>query len=211
MKCQAIIAGVGGQGVLFAAKVFAEMARRKKLQVFGSQTFGMSQRGGSVMSHLKIGEFNSPLICEGDADLLLGLDCVEAHRTLPYLHSKHKGRGAMCVVNAPDPGGFPDPRVAGLLIQMGVSVHTCDADAVALHMDKPLVANLVLLGFGSSRENFPFTYEEVRASTDALSGAASRSINLDALERGRALSRASFPPASTRMPARPDNASRGLT
>jgi indolepyruvate ferredoxin oxidoreductase beta subunit len=197
VKCQAIIAGVGGQGVLFAAKVFAEMARRKKLQLFASQTFGMSQRGGSVMSHLKIGEFNSPLICEGDADLLLGLDCMEAHRTLPYLHSKHNGRGAICVVNVPDPRGFPDPRVAALLAQMGVSIHTCNADAVALQMDKPLVANLVLLGFGSSREHFPFTYDEVRESTDALSGAASRSVNLDALERGRALGEHGSAPAST--------------
>ena len=64
MNFQAIIAGVGGQGVLFAAKIFTEMARRKKQPVFGSQTFGMAQRGGSVMTHLKIGEFNSPLVRE---------------------------------------------------------------------------------------------------------------------------------------------------
>ena len=187
MKYQAIIAGVGGQGVLFAAKVFTEMARRKKHPVFGSQTFGMSQRGGSVMSHLKIGEFNSPIVCEGDADLLFGLDCMEAHRTLPYLHAKHNGKGALCVVNAPDAQGFPDRRVADLLIEMGVTVHTCNADAVALQMDNPLVANLVLLGFGSSREHFPFTFEEVREATEALSGAAHRGVNLDALKRGRAL------------------------
>jgi indolepyruvate ferredoxin oxidoreductase, beta subunit len=187
MNCQAIIAGIGGQGVLFAARVFTEMARRKEQPVFGSQTFGMSQRGGSVMSHLKIGEFNSPLVCEGDADLLLGLDCMEAHRTLPYLHPKQNGRGAVCVVNAPNAQAFPDRRVAGLLSEMGVTVHTCNADAVALEMNNPLVANLVLLGFASSREHFPFTYEEVREATEALSGAARRGVNLDALKRGRAL------------------------
>jgi len=187
MKCQAIIAGIGGQGVLFAAKVFTEMARRKKVPVLGSQTFGMAQRGGSVMTHLKIGGFDSPLVCEGDADLLLALDCMEAHRTLPYLHPKQNGRGAVCVVNVPDAQAFPDRRVAGLLSEMGVTVHTCNADAVALQMNNPLVANLVLLGFGSSREHFPFTYEEVRAATGALSGPAQRSANLDALERGRAL------------------------
>ena len=187
MKCQAIIAGVGGQGVLFAAKVFTEMARRRNLPVFGSQTFGMAQRGGSVMSHLKIGEFNSPLVCEGDADLLLGLDCTEAHRTLPYLHPKRNGRGAVCVVNAPDAQAFPDRRMADLLSEMGVTVHTCNADAVALQMRAPLVANLVLLGFGSSREHFPFSYDEVCEATAALSGATRRDVNLDALERGRAL------------------------
>jgi len=187
MKCQAIIAGVGGQGVLFAAKVFTEMARRKKLPVLGSQTFSMAQRGGSVMTHLKIGKFDSPLVCEGDADLLLGLDCMEAHRTLHYLHSKRNGRGAVCVVNAPDAQAFPDRRVADLLNEMGVTVHACNADAVALQMNNPLVANLVLLGFGSSREHFPFTFEEVREATEALSGTAQRAANLDALQRGRSL------------------------
>lgn len=187
MRCQTIIAGVGGQGVLFTTKVFIEMARRRKVPVLGSQTFGMAQRGGSVMTHLKIGQFSGPLICEGDADLLLGLDCLEAHRTLPYLHAKQNGEAAVCVVNAPDAQAFPDRRVADLLSEMQVSWHTCNADAVALRMHKPMVANLVLLGFGSGRAHFPFTYEEVREATEALSGPTQRSVNLDALEQGRAL------------------------
>ena len=78
MKCQTVIAGIGGQGVLFAAKILTEIARRREVPVLGSQTFGMAQRGGSVTTHLKMGEFESPLICEGDADLLLALDAVEA-------------------------------------------------------------------------------------------------------------------------------------
>jgi indolepyruvate ferredoxin oxidoreductase beta subunit len=187
MKSQAIIAGIGGQGVLFAAKVFTEMARLKNFQVSGSQTFGMAQRGGSVMTHLKIGEFDSPLVREGDADLLFALDCMEAHRNLPYLRSKQNAKGALCVVNAPDQKAFPDPRVAGLLDEMGVVVHTCDAAAVALQMNHPMVTNLVLLGFGSSREDFPFSYDEAREAIDALSGAAKRATNLEALERGRSL------------------------
>ncbi|MCX7149572.1 MAG: 2-oxoacid:acceptor oxidoreductase family protein [Rhodocyclales bacterium] len=185
MKCQTIIAGIGGQGVLFAAKVFTEMARHKKLQILGSQTFGMSQRGGSVMTHMKIGAFDSPLVCEGDADLLFALDCMEAHRNLPYLRSKRNGSGALCVVNAPNPQAFPDRRVADLLEEMGVVIHTCDAAAVALQMNHPMAANLVLLGFGSSREHFPFTYDDAREAIEALSGPAQRAVNLDALERGR--------------------------
>lgn len=187
MRCQTIIAGVGGQGVLFTTQVFIQMAQRKKVPVLGSQTFGMAQRGGSVMTHLKIGQFNSPLVCEGDADLLLGLDCMEAHRTLPYLRSKGSSASAVCVVNAPDARAFPDPRVAALLNEMEVTVYTCNADAVAMEMKHPLVSNLVLLGFGSSRDGFPFTYEEVRDATEALSGKAHREVNLGALERGRAL------------------------
>jgi len=188
MNCQAIIAGVGGQGVLFAARIFAEMARSRNVPVLSSQTFGMSQRGGSVMTHLKIGEFQGPLVCEGDANLLLGLDCTEAHRTLPYLQAARNGLGALCVVNAPRPDAFPDQRVAELLREMGVSVHTCDADAVALQMNRPLIANLVLLGFGSSRKGFPFTYDELRNATYTSSDPAHRSVNVEALERGKALS-----------------------
>jgi indolepyruvate ferredoxin oxidoreductase beta subunit len=187
MRSQTIIAGVGGQGVLFTTKVFIEMARRKALPVLGSQTFGMAQRGGSVMTHLKIGDFSSPLIGEGDADLLIGLDSMEAHRTLPYLRSSRNGQGALCVVNTPDGQGFPDHRVAELLSKMRVSVHTCDADAAALRIHSPMMANLVLLGFASTQPDFPFTYSEARKATESLSGAAQLGANLDALESGRAL------------------------
>ena len=173
--------------MLFAAKVFTEMARRRLQPVLGSQTFGMAQRGGSVMAHLKIGDFRSPLVCEGDADLLLGLDSTEAHRTLPFLRPKRNGSGAVCVVNARDAGSFPDQRVAELLCEMGVTVHTCNADAVALDMHQPLMANLVLLGFGSSRKDFPFSYEEVCLATAVLSSVERRGTNLEALKRGRAL------------------------
>lgn len=187
MRSQTIIAGIGGQGVLFATKVFVEMAQRKNVPVLGSQTFGMAQRGGSVMTHLKIGDFSSPLIGEGDADLLLGLDCTEAHRTLPYLRHKRNALAAVCVVNVPHTQAFPDPRVAALLDEMQVSLHRCDADAVALGMHAPMVANLVLLGFGASKSDFPFSYADVRDATEALSSARQRSANLEALERGRAL------------------------
>lgn len=189
MRSQTIIAGIGGQGVLFATKVFVEMAQRKNVPVLGSQTFGMAQRGGSVMTHLKIGDFSSPLIGEGDADLLLGLDYTEAHRTLPYLRYKRNALAAVCIVNVPPTQAFPDPRVADLLEEMQVNLHCCDADSVALAMHAPMVANLVLLGFGASHGDFPFSYADVREATDALSSAQQRSANLEALERGRALRR----------------------
>lgn len=185
MKCQAIISGVGGQGILFAAKILTEIARRRELPVLGSQTFGMAQRGGSVMTHLKIGEFDSPLVCEGEADLLLGLDSMEAHRTLRYLRGQRDGHAAVCIVNAPAKGVFPDPRVATVLYNLGVHVHTCDADAVALSMDQPLVANLVLLGYGASCADFPFDFEEVRAATETVSRPTHLHTNLAALEHGR--------------------------
>lgn len=186
MNCQTVIAGIGGQGVLFAAKILTEIARRRDVPVLGSQTFGMAQRGGSVVTHLKIGSFDSPLICEGDADLLLALDSVEAHRTLPFLRARREGSDPICVVNARDARAFPDNRVASLIADMGIAVHCCNADREALAMKLPLVANLVLLGFATRQPNFPFTYDEVREATEALSG-THKPTNLEAIERGRQL------------------------
>lgn len=187
MKCQIVIAGVGGQGVLFGARVFTEIAKARGLPVLGSETHGMSQRGGSVTSHLKIGEFRSPLVGEGDADVLLGLDCLEAHRTLPFLRPADDGKGALCVVSAPRREAFPDPRVAAALRNMGVELHSCAADAAALDMGSVLSANLVLLGFSAALPSFPFSYEETLHAVEAVSSPAHRAANLGALQRGREL------------------------
>ncbi len=70
---QIIISGVGGQGVLFVTRLLAEAAIKKGLPVFTSETHGMAQRGGTVLSHLKVGEYASPLIRPAQADGLLVL------------------------------------------------------------------------------------------------------------------------------------------
>ncbi|MDF1552737.1 MAG: 2-oxoacid:acceptor oxidoreductase family protein [Deferrisomatales bacterium] len=184
MKYQVVIAGIGGQGTLFATKIFTEIARLHGFPVLGSENHGMSQRGGSVVSHLKLGEFHSPMIREGDADLLLGLDALEASRNLPFLRAANGGHGALCVVNAPALGGFPDPGVAAILDGMGVQVCPCPADAIAMELGNPLTANLVLLGLATSQDRFPFTYEEVRDTLEGLSAPSFRAPNLAALERG---------------------------
>ena len=187
MKYQIILAGVGGQGVLFASKLITGMAQQRALPVLSSQTIGMSQRGGSVMTHLKIGDFESPLVREGDANLLMAFDPTEAHRRLQFLRRSCNGERAACVVNAPDATAFPDPRVSGLLADMNVDVHICPADEVALDMKSPLVANLVLLGFCVSRGAIPFDFDELRTVTSAVSEKQHRELNLAALERGRIL------------------------
>jgi indolepyruvate ferredoxin oxidoreductase beta subunit len=68
---QIVISGAGGQGVLFITRLLAEASILRQLPVFTSETHGMAQRGGTVISHLKIGGFTSPLIRPGQADGLL--------------------------------------------------------------------------------------------------------------------------------------------
>ncbi|CCK80983.1 2-oxoacid:acceptor oxidoreductase family protein [Desulfobacula toluolica] len=70
---QIIISGLGGQGVLFVTKLLAETAMAENYKVLTSETHGMAQRGGIVISYLKIGDFSGPLIRPGKADALIAL------------------------------------------------------------------------------------------------------------------------------------------
>ena len=73
MNYQIVISGLGGQGVLFVTRVLAQACMDDSKRVLTSETHGMAQRGGTVISHLKVGTFASPLIRPGNADLLLAL------------------------------------------------------------------------------------------------------------------------------------------
>ncbi len=81
-----LIAGVGGQGVLLTSKIIAEAALLAGLDVKQSEVHGMAQRGGSVLSQVRFGKkVFSPIIAEGDADLLIGFEPLETARYLHYL------------------------------------------------------------------------------------------------------------------------------
>jgi len=81
-----LISGVGGQGVLLTSKVIAEAALLSGLDVKQSEVHGMAQRGGSVLSQVRIGDkVFSPIISEGEADLLIGFEPLETARYLHFL------------------------------------------------------------------------------------------------------------------------------
>lgn len=82
-----LLTGVGGQGTVLASRVLAEAALRSGLAVKTSETIGMAQREGSVVSHVRLGaQVYSPLISKGQADLLVSLEPAEAVRNLAFLH-----------------------------------------------------------------------------------------------------------------------------
>ena len=84
-----LLTGVGGQGTVLAAKVLAQAAQAKGWHVRTAETIGMAQRGGSVTSHVRMGnlgeEVHAPLLAKGTADLVVAFEPAEAARTLPYL------------------------------------------------------------------------------------------------------------------------------
>ena len=81
-----LISGVGGQGVLLTSKIIAEAALLEGLDVKQSEVHGMAQRGGSVLSQVRFGDkVYSPIVSEGEADLLIGFEPIETARYLHYL------------------------------------------------------------------------------------------------------------------------------
>ena len=152
MKYQIVVAGFGGQGVVFLVKVLSICAVKKGYKFLGTENHGMSQRGGSVSSHIKIGDFYNPLIDLAQADLLIGLDKDEAILNLPYLK-----RGGDVIVNADE---FPD----------------IDADVFATHANKLAEdgvfdakgLNVFMLGLTLKVKNFPFSALEVKEAIEEI-------------------------------------------
>lgn len=180
---QIAVSGIGGQGVLFVTKLLAETAVQLGWSVLLSETHGMAQRGGNVISHLKVWNprgaaataattgtppigFTSPLIRAGQADVLLALhpEALSAHGF--YLNPK-----GTAIVNAPVAAG----------------PHTIDADGIAGAIGQPIAANLVLLGFAAGAGALFCTAEPLREVLDALGGPR-RDVNRQAFQAG--LSRA---------------------
>ncbi len=178
MKVQIILAGVGGQGILFASKLFSELGLRLGLGVLGSETHGMSQRGGSVIAHLKLGDFQSPLVREGRADILYSFDRDETYRTVKFLRD-----GGVCFSNLPD-GKDLDREIEGRLGERGILLKTFDADAKAMEIGAIVSANIVLIGFSVGTGLVPFESEDLRLVLKRISPEKFVEKNLNAFDIG---------------------------
>jgi indolepyruvate ferredoxin oxidoreductase beta subunit len=132
VRQQIIISGVGGQGVLFVTRLLAESAIRKGLAVFTSETHGMAQRGGTVLSHLKVGDFASPLIRPSRADGLLVLKAENLRQ-----HGAFLKPDGWAIVN-----GRPEA-----LSETNLSAVAIDADSLAQKIGNVKSVNLIVLGF----------------------------------------------------------------
>ncbi|MCE5334751.1 MAG: 2-oxoacid:acceptor oxidoreductase family protein [Desulfobacteraceae bacterium] len=166
---QIIISGLGGQGVLFVTRLLAEAAIGKGLSVLISETHGMAQRGGNVISHLKVGPeagrgaLISPLIRPGRADVLLALHpeamLVHGHFLRPEGTPFGEGGGA-------SPGPY-----------------TVDACSIAASLGSPVSANLVLLGFAAASGKLFCGPEQIEGVLKGFSGKRAE-ISLKAFRAG---------------------------
>ena len=173
---QILISGVGGQGVLFITRLLAEAAITNGLPVITSETHGMAQRGGTVLSHLKVGKFTSPLIRPLQADGLLALTADNLSR-----HGFYLKKSGWMVVNSPE---FSSSDTRG---NPG-SVFHVDADRLACDIRSARSVNLILLGFalGRNRDRLSCTLDEIKTIlSDRLAGNSSLlAASLKAIETG---------------------------
>ena len=173
-----VLCGLGGQGILFMTSVLAQAALDQGLPVMGAETHGMAQRGGSVISHLRLGEVESSLVRAGTAHLLLSLEEDEAYRNLPFLSREGK-----MYVNA-DPDHFPRQEVKDYLNKKNIVCRSVPAGEMARELGAPRSSNLALLGFFSAFDEGPMSYEEIRMTIDKISPERFKDLNLEVFEAG---------------------------
>lgn len=136
VRQQIIISGVGGQGVLFVTRLLAEAAIDKGLRVFTSETHGMAQRGGTVLSHFKVGTFSSPLIRPSQADALLVLKAENLVQHGPFLKN-----GGWVVVNG----------TQAIKNDLELSLNSVNADSLAQKIENPKAVNIITLGYALAK------------------------------------------------------------
>ena len=173
-----VLCGLGGQGILFMTKVLAQAALDQGLPVMVAETHGMAQRGGSVISHLRLGEVESSLVRIGTAHFLLSLEENEAYRNLPFL-----SKGGKMYVNA-ERDHSPREGVKDYLDKKGILYRSVPAGAVAQELGAPRSSNLALLGFFSGFDEGPMSYKEIRATIAKNSPRGFKDLNLKVFEAG---------------------------
>ena len=190
MKMDIVIAGVGGQGNIFASIAISQYAMNRKLNVLGAETIGAAQRGGSVVSHIRISdrEIYSPLVSQGQADLLIGMEYVEMLRHLRLLRPT-----GMFLLNA--------IKIPTVMNNMGLDEYPAteevlqtareycphgtvvDASALAKKLGNIQMTNVVMLGVLVRVSDF-FEKEEIERLVRELSPKRFQEDNIIAFEEG---------------------------
>jgi indolepyruvate ferredoxin oxidoreductase beta subunit len=193
MRWRALIAGVGGQGVLSAGRWLGEAAFACGLPVSVQQVHGLSQRGGAVQAALAIGGARSPEIGDGMADLLVALEPMEGTRALAKLSS----RTTALVNTRPllpaslQSAGRPYPPLPSLLApieEAAGSLTAVDATALAEQAGSPRSVNVVMLGLLAGTGLLPFAGEALLEVILASGAATFGEVNRRAFQLGEEVS-----------------------
>ena len=186
MKCDIVLAGVGGQGILSIATVLGFAALENNLYLKQAETHGMSQRGGAVQSYLRLSDqpVYSDLIPFGKADLILSVEPMESLRYLPYLspdgYVVTNITPYMNIVNYPEMETIMDEiRKLPLFIAI-------DAEAIAKEIGNARTSNMVMLG--AATPFIDIALESIEQGVGEIFGRKGEkmvALNLRALHAGR--------------------------
>jgi indolepyruvate ferredoxin oxidoreductase beta subunit len=187
-----LLVGVGGQGILLASEILAETFMLAGFDVKKSEIHGMSQRGGSVVSHVRFGKVVfSPIVPEGEGDVLFGFELMETYRSLPLLR-----KGGSVVAN--------DLKIPPPAVLMGKEVYPndlaariqarfpdfllLDAQKLAAEAGNVRAANTALLGAVSRR--LEMAEELWIAAIEKMVPPRALAVNVKAFQLGRAFQKA---------------------
>lgn len=182
-----LIVGVGGQGTILAGRIIAQVAQDAGLDVKVSEIHGMSQRGGSVITQVRIGEkVWSPIIPNGQADVMLAFEKLEALRSLNWM-----AQGGKMIIN--DRELYPMPVISGTMeypsdIKEKINAKTdqalfLDALGMAQEAGSARAVNLVLLGCLSKYMDMP--KEDWLKAISSIVKPHTLEVNLKAFQMGR--------------------------
>jgi len=186
MTFNCMIAGVGGQGTVLASKLIAAAAMKHGFDVRTTETIGMAQRGGSVVSHVRIGEkMYSPLIPPGRADALIAFEPAEAVRQLPYL--RPDGMLIVCD-SAIKPVAAPGAvyEAAAMIDYLKANVRrllVIDGRRLMEQCAKTL--NVALLGAAAQSGVFPFDADTIKEVIPEMLNERFWEMNLQSFELGK--------------------------
>jgi len=184
-----LLVGVGGQGILLASEILSEAAMLAGFDVKKSEIHGMSQRGGSVVSHVRFGtEVFSPIVPEGEGDILFGFELMETARSLPLLKQGGTVVANDLQISPPSVLMGQDTYPEGLVERINARFPDfllVDGQKIAADAGNVRAANTVLLGAVSKRldiaEEFWLKALEKMVPPKALA------VNKRAFQQGREL------------------------
>ncbi len=167
MNRNIVLCGVGGQGTVLASKLIAAVAMNKGLEVMSAETIGMAQRGGSVFSHLRIGEeIYTPMIAEKTADIIIGFEPGETVRMLPFL--KEGGqvivskKSIMPVTASLSEGNYNGDEMIEYLKRNVENLFIVDTEEACNKLGSSKVMNILMLGAAIKGGALGLTQEDVK-------------------------------------------------
>jgi indolepyruvate ferredoxin oxidoreductase beta subunit len=185
-----LLAGIGGQGIIFAGQIIMETALSEGKRVYAFEEHGMARRGGAVASHIRFGsELYTPLIPVGFGKLLVAFEPVEALRHAHYMGSESKmilNTQPVIPVNiSSGEGSYPELEdIIDVLMTQARELYAINATKLAKEAGNPIAMNVVMLGAISASGETSLSKEAFLEIIKKRSPPKSLDINIKAFELG---------------------------